>query len=560
LIPKRLLVAFLAAALLIALAGPVGTPLTSAPAEAGIIASRTDKAAAVERLYRAYFGRVPERAGIVFWTGRADDGMSLDQISQVFAEGPEFIATYGVLNDAQFVRLVYRNVLGRAPDAAGLAHWTNQLQTGQQNRGRAMLGFSDSPEFRIAVGHLDPGEVERLYRAFFLRPPDASGRAYWLQQRASGTPLASIAANFAASQEFTDRYGSLDNPGFVSLVYQNVLGRQPDAAGLDFWVGQLRTGRANRGEVMIGFSESPEFGAPVVHPDRDLGRCRLFPADSFWQQRVDNLAVHPASDQYVSVAGANKTALPNFGAGLWRGQIIGIPWIAVDASEIPDVRVNFQYDSESDPGPYPVRWDSPIEGNSDRHVLVVDRETCTLTELFRVVWQPDGSIEAGSGARYNLNSNDLRPETWTSADAAGLAILPGLVRYEEVATGSIKHAIRFTIDGVGPGYVWPARHEVGPAFTNQLGPPFGTRFRLKASVDLNQFTGQARVIVQAMRDYGLILADRGASWSFSGAPDDRWDNQNLRQLRTLTGSDFEAVDTSGLIVSSDSGASSGTLS
>lgn len=549
---RRLGIALIAS-MFTALVAPVGLPAT--PAEAGVIQPRTDRPAAVERLYIAYFDRVPDAAGIFYWNAQAASGRPLAQISEQFARSPEFVAAYGSLDDAAFVRLVYRNVLGREPDAAGLAYWKAELNSGAVRRGEVMLGFSDSPEFKAAVGHLDPGEIDRLYRAFFRREALAEGRNHWLGERARGMSLDTIAAAFAASPEFVDTYGSLDAVAFVQLVYRNVLGRSPDAGGSAYWTEQLSTGRRSRGQVMVGFSESVEFGAPAVHPTHDLGSCELFPADSFWHRRIDDQPVHPKSAQYVATVGATKGVHPDFGSGFWQGRRIGFPWTVVDGSEIPDVNVNFQYGSESDPSPYSVRWDAPMEANSDRHVLTVDRETCTLEELFRVHWQADGSIEAGSGARYDLRSNDLRPETWTSADAAGLAMLPGLVRYEEVAAGRIDHAIRFAVADVGPGYVWPARHESAANRTNPNGPPYGTRFRLRDSVDPSQFTGQARIIVEAMKTYGIIVADIGASWYLSGSPDERWDNLDLRQLKGLQGSDFEAVDTSGLMIEPNSGRS-----
>ena len=214
------------------------------------------------------------------------------------------------------------------------------------------------------------------------------------------------------------------------------------------------------------------------------------------------------------------------------------------------------YGSESDPGPFPVPADAPVEGGSgsdgDRHVLVVDRDNCLLYELYRAFPQGDGSWNADSGARYDLRSNALRPDGWTSADAAGLPIFPGLVRYDEVAAGEIAHAIRFTAPQTRQAYVWPARHYASSSSDPSL-PPMGQRFRLKAGVDISGYSGPVQVILRAMKKYGIILADNGSAWYISGAPDERWDNDMLHELDNVRGSDFEAVDCSALMVDPDSG-------
>jgi hypothetical protein len=218
--------------------------------------------------------------------------------------------------------------------------------------------------------------------------------------------------------------------------------------------------------------------------------------------------------------------------------------------------VSFEYADESDPGPYPVPPDAPVEGGpattGDRHVLIVDRDRCTLYELYAAYPQLDGSWRAGSGAVFDLRSNALRPATWTSADAAGLPILPGLVRYEEVAAGAIRHAVRFTASRTQRAYVWPARHYASSS-TDPTRPPMGQRFRLKAGFDVSPFPARVQVILNALKTYGLILADNGSSWFISGVPDERWDNDELRALNQVHGHDFEAVDGTSLMVSPDSG-------
>jgi hypothetical protein len=286
-----------------------------------------------------------------------------------------------------------------------------------------------------------------------------------------------------------------------------------------------------------------------------IAGCPLFPADNIWNTRIDHLPVHPLSREYVNTIGANRTMHPDFGAGLWDGGPIGIPFVVVPADQ-PVVEIEWTaYGDESDDGPYPVPPDAPIEGgpdaDGDRHVLVVQQGTCRLYELYRAF--PAGDHwEADSGAMYDLNSHALRPDGWTSADAAGLPILPGLVRYDEVAAGEIKHALRFTAPQTQRTYVWPARHYAS-SNTDTRYPPMGARFRLRADFPLEDYSPQAQVILRAMQQYGIILADNGSAWYLSGAPDERWDNDILRELKRVRGSDFEAVDATSLQISEDSG-------
>jgi hypothetical protein len=227
----------------------------------------------------------------------------------------------------------------------------------------------------------------------------------------------------------------------------------------------------------------------------------------------------------------------------------------VPASQ-PGIPVTFDYDDESDPGPYPIPPNPPIEGGSqsdgDRHILIVQEETCLLYELYAAWPRDDGGWDAGSGAIFDLNSNALRPAGWTSADAAGLPILPGLVRYDEVASGEITHALRFTAPETQRAFVWPARHFASD-LTDAKYPPMGQRFRLRADYDITGFDPRMQVILRAMQRYGIILADNGSPWYISGAPDERWDNDILHQLDALTGDDFEAVNVSALMVDPDSG-------
>ena len=280
----------------------------------------------------------------------------------------------------------------------------------------------------------------------------------------------------------------------------------------------------------------------------------MFPADSHWHADVSRLPVHPKSATYVGSVGASRGLKADFGSGLWDGGPIGIPYTTVPGTQ-PKVAVSFDYADESDPGPYPVPANAPVEGGNasdgDRHVLVVDRDNCVLYELFAAYRQPNGSWRAGSGARWNLRSHALRPDGWTSADAAGLPILPGLVRYDEVAAGALDHAIRVTVPRSDHRYVWPATHRAGTADTSL--PPLGQRFRLKAGFPISGYPVHAQVILRALKKYGLIVADNGSPWYMSGVPDSRWDNDVLHALGGVPGSAFEAVDASSLMVSSRSG-------
>jgi hypothetical protein len=288
-----------------------------------------------------------------------------------------------------------------------------------------------------------------------------------------------------------------------------------------------------------------------------IENCAIFPSDHIWNTRIDHLPVDPRSDDYVRSIGADVEFHPDFGAGLWEGGPIGIPYNGVDGSEAAPAEIRFYYPDESDPGPYPIPPDPLIEGgpdsDGDRHILIVDTASCALIEIYDAYPQEDGSWEAGSGAIWDLNGYTLRPDTWTSADAAGLPILPGLARYDEVAAGEIRHALRFTAEVTRRAYVWPARH-----FASDVGdetvPPMGQRFRLKASFDVSPYPPEARALLIAMQRYGIILADNGSNWYVTGAPDERWDNGLLVEaFQTLRGSDFEAVDTSSLMIDPDSG-------
>ena len=285
------------------------------------------------------------------------------------------------------------------------------------------------------------------------------------------------------------------------------------------------------------------------HPPKGAKRCQVFPRDNHWNVRVDGLPVAPGSDRIVRSIGAGAAVHADFGSGLYEGRPIGIPFTTVGKRQ-RRVRVSFEYADESDRGRYPIPRRAPVEGgrgsDGDRHVIVVDRGRCRLYELF-AAYPVNGGVRwrAGSGASWSLRSNRLRPAGWTSADAAGLPILPGLARYEEVRRGEIDHALRFTAPRTRRAYVYPARHFAASSDDPDL-PPMGLRVRLRAGFDTSGFGRQSRVVLTALKRYGMLLADNGSPWFVSGAPSRGWDNEDLHALGRVRGSDFEVVDTSSL--------------
>ena len=295
-------------------------------------------------------------------------------------------------------------------------------------------------------------------------------------------------------------------------------------------------------------------GAWVLPPPS----CAAFPADNVWNADISSLPVNPHSAQWMgSMASAGRNLHPDFGpTGNTPSDAnppYGIPFNVVDASH-PKVQVSFDYSSESDKVAYPLGADTHIEGGTnasgDRHALVVDQSTCTLYETYATQSQ-GGQWHAGSGAVFDLRSDALRPAGWTSADAAGLPIYPGLLRYDEVAAGTIRHAIRFTAQSTDRSYLWPARHQAGARNDPKL-PPMGARFRLSAGYSLAGFSAQAQAVLQAMKHYGLMLADNGSNWFFQGTADDRWSGAFVSELKRIPASAFEAVDESALMVDPNS--------
>jgi hypothetical protein len=277
-----------------------------------------------------------------------------------------------------------------------------------------------------------------------------------------------------------------------------------------------------------------------------IGGCPILPANNIRNTPIDTLPIDSRSAAYVNSIGATTAFHPDFGAD----PSYGIPYIVVPASQA-GVNVTFDEPGESDGGPYPIPPNPPVEGGSDHHILIVQQGACKLYELYAAE-QQGGSWHAFSGAIFDLHSNALRTDTWTSADAAGLPILPGLARRDEVLAGEINHALRFTAQSTRGTYIWPARHEAS-SITDVNVPPMGQRFRLKSSFDISGYPAYAQVILRALKKYGMILADNGSNWYVSGANDIGWDDDALNTLKQLRGSNFEAVDESSLQISPNSG-------
>lgn len=291
-------------------------------------------------------------------------------------------------------------------------------------------------------------------------------------------------------------------------------------------------------------SETPKSAVPVLNTR--LGDVEIFTANNDWNRDISDLPVHKMSSTWARSIGLSDHLHPDFGP-MWRGSPVGIPYVVVDSDQ-PKVRVRFEYDDESDPGPYPIPNGAPIEGgqdapyDSDRHIIMIDPKKKLLYELFQAIPDPVFGWRAGSGAIFDLSSDKLRPDGWTSSDAAGLPVFPGLVRYDEVADGEIRHAIRFTVERTQRAYIHPARH-FASRHTNPTLPPMGLRVRLRADYDISKFPRSAQVVLTALKKYGMLLADNGSNWFISGVPDPRWNNDELATLKRVKGRDFECVYT-----------------
>lgn len=289
--------------------------------------------------------------------------------------------------------------------------------------------------------------------------------------------------------------------------------------------------------------------ATLAHPIPEAPECQIFPPDNAWNVPVDDLPIAENSDAIIQSIGLNKGLHADFGSGTYAGERIGIP-ITFANSDTPRKKITFYHQDESDPGPYPIPRNVKIEGDpdpqpgNDRHALILEKDECKVYEIYHLK-KKDGVWRGASGAIWDLNSNELRPEGWTSADAAGLSILPGLARYSDFTAGSIDHALRFAVEHSREAYIYPATHEAGESDDPNL-PPMGLRVRLKANFDISGFGPQTQVVLQALKTYGMIVADNGTDWFITGAPNPNWDNDELHDLEDVLGENFEVVDTSSM--------------
>lgn len=279
----------------------------------------------------------------------------------------------------------------------------------------------------------------------------------------------------------------------------------------------------------------------IPGPSREetkIGNLQIFPRDNAWNIDISQQPTDPNSDLLIASIGNDIMLHPDFGT-VWENAPIGIPYNLVGENQ-PGLNVTFQYNSESDPGPYPIPSAPLTESGSDRHILIIDTVHRVLYELYNAAHNKNGWT-AGSGAIFNLTSNELRPDFWTSADAAGLPVFPGLVRYEEVVEkGEINHALRFTVSNTRNAFVHPATHAASNSYDDGY-PPMGMRVRLKAGFDLAGFSPHVQVILKALKKYGMFVADNGSNWYISGSPDSRWDDDELGELKSIAGSNFEVV-------------------
>ena len=335
---------------------------------------------------------------------------------------------------------------------------------------------------------------------------------------------------------------------FVSSTQLTATGTASSAGVFAVSVSNPNPGQSSSSSINLQVTSATQASAcsgMATGAGASLNGFRPFPASNAWNQDISAAAVDPNSDSYINFIGTAVPLHPDFGSGEYQGSYMGIPYSVVDSSQAP-VNILFNaYGDESDPGPMPIPANTNIEGypnpgNGDRHVLVLDNNNCWLYELYGSSANTDGTWNAASSAVWDLQNYTQRPLTWTSADAAGLPIFPGLVRYDEAASGQIAHAIRFTLQNSVAAFVLPATHWAANS-TAQFAAPMGMRLRLKASFDISSFSATNQVILTALKQYGMIMADNGSSMYISGAPDDRWSNDDLHNLTTLTASDFEVV-------------------
>jgi hypothetical protein len=351
--------------------------------------------------------------------------------------------------------------------------------------------------------------------------------------------------------------GSALGTTFVSATQLTATGSEASAGTFGVSVNNPNPGGSASGSINVTVN-APSGGNPPPPPPPASACSRIsvgqggslngflpFPADNLWNQNIANAPVDPNSAAIINFIGGTDPVHPDFGAGQFDGSIIGIPYFVVGASQAPVAISLTDFADESDPGPMPVPANALVEGDpnpedGDRHTLVVDNISCWLYELYNAVPQSDGSWSAASTAVWDLTADGQRPLTWTSADAGGLSIFAGLARYDEVAAGEIKHALRITLQNSRAAFVPPASHWAANS-TDPNAAPMGMRLRLKSSFDISGFSASNQVILKALQQYGAIMADNGSNMFISGAPDDRWNNDDLHNLDQVTAADFEVV-------------------
>jgi hypothetical protein len=344
---------------------------------------------------------------------------------------------------------------------------------------------------------------------------------------------------------------------FVSSTQLTASGNASSAGNYPISVTNPAPGSSSSSSVTLqvtGSTQASSCSSMVAGQGASLGGFTPFPASSLWNTVISSAPVDPNSAAIINFIGGNTGIHPDFGAGQYQGSTIGIPYLVVNGTQ-PFLPINFTaYGSESDPGPMPIPVTAPIEGypnpgTGDRHVLVLDNQNCFLYELYSSYPQAT-SWNAGSAAIWDLLASEQRPYTWTSADAAGLPIFPGLARYDEVAAGNIPHALRFTLQNSRAAFIPPASHWAANS-SNSNAAPMGMRMRLKASFDISSFSATNQVVLSALKKYGMIMADNGSNMYISGAPDDRWDNSDLHNLGQVTASDFEVIQMTPLYTQSN---------
>jgi len=471
----------------------------------------------------------------------------------------------------------------------GVAPAAVSLQAGQSQAFAATVGGSPNPAVTWTVVEAGGGGISAAgtytapagsgtyhVRATSVAEPSAWGQATVTVTAVAGVTIAvspqAASVQTGQSQAFTAAVGGSPNTAVTWTVVEAGGGSvsaagtytAPASAGT-YHVRATSVADPSRwDQATVAVTSIPPAG-PCNSADLGAGASlrgyRPFPADNAWNQDISASPVDPNSAAIIAFIGATRGLKADFGSGLWEGAPIGIPYQVVDSTQ-PRVKVTFTaYGDESDPGPMPVPASAPVEGGpaatGDRHVLIMDRDACVLYELYRAFPQPDGSWNADSAAIWDLKSNALRPFGWTSADAAGLPVFPGLARYDEVAAGEITHALRFTVPTTRRAYVLPATHWAS-SNTSANAPPMGMRVRLKAGVDIAGYPAQAQVVLRALKKYGMILADNGSAWYITGAPNEGWINDQLATLGGIKGSDLEVVQM-GTVYTADPGGAAPTI-